>query len=35
MLGIDAKETEKFQSKYDTGEPKTVFTLGILRPGRN
>lgn len=30
MLGIDAKETETFQSKYDTGEPKTEFTLGIF-----
>lgn len=30
MLGIDAKETETFQSKYDKGDPRTVFTLGIF-----
>ncbi len=28
MLGIDAKETIQFSSKKDTGEPKTIFTIG-------
>ena len=30
MLGIDAKETVEFVSTKDTGEVKTIFTLGCF-----
>ncbi len=30
MLGIDAKETVEFSSTKDTGDIKTIFTLGSL-----
>jgi len=30
ITGIDTNETEKFISKYDTGEPKTVWKICCL-----
>jgi len=30
ITGINLMETEKFVSKYDKGEPKTVWKIGVL-----
>lgn len=30
ITGIDKDETYEFTSKYDTGEPKTIFLIGVL-----
>lgn len=30
LIGIDKDEVKEFTSKFDTGEPKTVFEIGII-----
>lgn len=30
LTGIDKDEVREFVSKYDTGEPKTIFELGVI-----
>lgn len=30
IIGIDKNETYEFTSKFDSGDPKTVFLIGVL-----